>query len=119
MNLGVKMQHKAPSHTTVESSESENSPLKQVHVVVGIVWKDNKFLVQQRPLNSKQFPGLWELPGGFFISHFSFVTISLKILTTTTTTTTTTEQKYITNNVPKQSKLTPCLFVTLPQAKLK
>jgi hypothetical protein len=40
-------------------------------VVVGIVWKDKKFLVQQRPATSRSFPNLWEFPGGFsFISFY-------------------------------------------------
>ena len=37
--------------------------IRSIEVVVGIIWKNQAILVQQRPPN-KIFPGFWEFPGG-------------------------------------------------------
>ena len=35
-----------------------------IEVVAAVIWKDNKFLICQRPAHKKQNPLQWEFPGG-------------------------------------------------------
>ncbi len=43
--------------------ENQNKELHRV-VVTAIICKDGKYLITQRSLNKKAFPGRWNIPGG-------------------------------------------------------